>query len=83
MGHCSISEIAITDTSNNFLGLVGLAAGGGQDANNVWEPARRFASSPPMQVFEALLEIDADRTELIASPPVMLPLDADMMRSLL
>jgi hypothetical protein len=36
-----------------------------------------------MQVFEALLDIDADRTELIASPPVMLPLDAGMMRSLL
>jgi hypothetical protein len=83
MGHCSISEIAITDASSAFLGLVGLVAGGGQHANNVWEPARRFTTSPPMQVFEALLDIDADRTELIASPPVMLPLDAGMMRSLL
>lgn len=82
MGYRYINEIATSENVHSFLELVDLAAGGGQDANNVFELARKFTHSAPMKACEALLARDPASAELIASRHVMPPYDPDAMRSL-
>jgi ubiquinone biosynthesis protein COQ4 len=82
VGYRYINEIATRDNIDSFLGLVDLAAGGGQDADNVFELARRFTHSAPMQACEALLKRDPDSAALISSRHVMPAYDAEAMRAL-
>lgn len=82
MAYRYINEIATRDNIDSFLGLVDLAAGGGQDANNVFELARKFANSAPMQACEALLKRDPASSALIASRHVIPTYDAEAMRAL-
>ena len=81
-GYRYINEIATQENINSFLGLVDLAAGGGKDANNVFELARRFTHSAPMQACESLLKRDPASAELIASRHVIPPYDPEAMRAL-
>ena len=82
MGYRYINQFATAEKINSFLELVDLAAGGGQDANNVFELARKFTHSPPMQACEAMLKRDPESAALIASRHVMPPYDAEAMRAL-
>jgi ubiquinone biosynthesis protein COQ4 len=82
MSYRYINELATADNINSFLHLVDLAAGGGKDANNVFELARKFTHSAPMQACEALLKRDPDSAALIASRHVIPPFDTEAMRSL-
>jgi len=82
MSYRYIDKIATSENIESFLGLVDLAAGGGEDANNVFELARRFTDSAPMQVCEALLKRDADSAALIASRHIIPSFDAEAMRAL-
>lgn len=82
MGYRYINHFATTEKINSFLDLVDLAAGGGQDANNVFELARKFTHSPPMQACEAMLNQDPESAALIASRHVMPPFDAEAMRAM-
>ena len=82
MGYRYINEIATADNIRSFLELVDLAAGGGQDANNVFELARKFTHSAPMQACETMLKRDEDSAALIASRHVMPAYDAEAMRAL-
>jgi ubiquinone biosynthesis protein COQ4 len=82
MGYRFINQFATPEKINSFLELVDLAAGGGQDANNVFELARKFTHSPPMQACEAMLKRDPESAALIASRHVMPPYDAEAMRAM-
>jgi ubiquinone biosynthesis protein Coq4 len=82
MGYRYINEIATRENIDAFLGLADLAAGGGQDASNVFELARKFTVSPPMQACEAQLRQDPQSAKLIAERHVVPPYDADSMRAL-
>ena len=82
MGYRYINEFATKERIHSFLELVDLAAGGGHDANNVFELARKFTHSPPMQACEAMLKQDPDSAALIASRHVMPPYDAAALRAL-
>jgi ubiquinone biosynthesis protein Coq4 len=82
MGYRYINQFATKEKINTFLDLVDLAAGGGQDANNVFELARKFTNSPPMQACEAMLKQDPQSAALIASRHVMPAYDVEAMRGL-
>ena len=82
MSYRYINELATADNINSFLHLVDLAAGGGMDANNVFELARKFTHSAPMKACEALLKRDPESAALIASRHVIPPFDTEAMRAL-
>ena len=60
MGYRYINQFATAEKISSLLELVDLAAGGGEDANNVFELARKFTHSPPMQACEAMLKQDPE-----------------------
>lgn len=82
MGYRYINQFATAENISSLLELVDLAAGGGEDANNVFELARKFTHSPPMQACEAMLKQDPESASLIASRHVIPPYDADAMRAM-
>jgi ubiquinone biosynthesis protein COQ4 len=82
MSYRYINEIATSENIYSFLELVDLAAGGGQDAANVFELARKFTHSAPMKACEALLARDPASASLIAARHVMPAYDPESMRAL-
>ena len=82
MAYRYINEIATRKNIDSFLGLVDLAAGGGKDANNVFELASRFTHSAPMKACEALLKREPESVALISSRHVIPSYDAEAMRAL-
>lgn len=65
MGYKYINNLATPENLKNFLELVDLAAGGGQDANNVFEIGRRLRNSPQMQLCIKAIKSDPASAQMV------------------
>lgn len=81
MGFRYLNRIAAPEHIREFLELADLAAGGGDDAGNVFELSRRLSDSRPMRLCERRLKQDPEAAALIAARRQLGPYDtASLLR---
>ena len=82
MGFRYLDRLASPEQIQNFLGLVDLAAGSGQSAQNVFELSHRLRDSNPMQLCRKRLAMDPDAEQLIQARQISDPYDSDALKAL-
>jgi ubiquinone biosynthesis protein Coq4 len=82
MGFRYLDHLASPEQIQGFLGLMDLAAGGAESAQNVFELSHRLRDSNPMRLCRKRLARDPEAERLIQERKLSGPYDPDALRAL-
>jgi len=82
MGFRYLDRLASPEQIQGFLGLMDLAAGGAESAQNVFELSHRLRDSNPMRLCRKRLARDPEAEHLIQTRQLIAPYDSEVLKAL-